>query len=349
MSSHKNNLPGVVHSTVYRYGSPCDQFYGYLALREGGDIYGYDHLNEKRWHLDAKGFAFTSETGFVTSRFQYHPISNCFFGKASGTQWPLCLIPVVSLDTGLNHDSRPPLIINSIPKSGTYFLEAAFAHAGWLPTRLHLGSFQIDDYRNLQDDEIHRTPEKCRINCPVDIFSATLPPAHMAVGHICATDMISCIRKLGIPMINCVRNLRNVIASLYRFKLDKVAPTDASDLSWRRLAEGSIFDGFITVYSSRDLIFVADMARLIIEDTDSIILRYEELILGQGYQKLGRMFADFSVLEKIGDGLVAKLNQPNPTLSNKGTSDWKSVWTPLAEDFFTKSGLFELNRSLGYE
>jgi hypothetical protein len=196
---------------------------------------------------------------------------------------------------------------------------------------------------------MHKTPEKCRINCPVDIFAATLPPSHLAVGHIDDPAMISGIRKLGIPVVHCIRNLRNVIVSLFRFKLSKVAPTDAPDSYWRKLPEASAFDGFITVYSNRDMVFIADMVRLIVQDSEAITLRYEDLIQGRICQKLGMLIHDSSVLGHIREGLLAKLGRPTPTLSGSDRSDWKSVWTPLAEDFFAKSGLLELNRSLGYE
>ena len=349
MILHETRLPKNVCSTVYRFGSPCDQFYGYLVLLEGGYIYGYEHPNEKRWHYDSEGLAFISEGGTVTSRYHYEPTTNCFIGNVSGAKWPLCLIPVVRVDIGPNFDSLPQLIINTIPKSGTYFLEAAFAHAGWLPTRLHLGSHVIDDYRNLSNGEIHRSPEKNRINCPVDIFASTLPRGHLAVGHIENLEMISRIRKLGIPIINSIRNLRDVIVSLYHFKLSKVEPTDDPDRHWRKLNGSSAFDAFITLYSSRDMLFIANMTRAIISDSEAVIIRYEDLIQGRISQRLKEMFVDQSVCDRIGAGLLAKLNHDTPTLSKTVRSDWKSIWTPTAEDFFAKTGLLELNRKLGYE
>ena len=349
MINNETRFSKVIHSTVYRYGSPCDQFYGYLVLREGGGVYGYDHPNEKQWCFNSEELAFISEIGLVTSCFKYEPTTNCFFGKAFGTQWPLCLIPILSLDAGTTSGSLPPLIINTIPKAGTYFLEAAFAYAGWLATRLHLGSHQIDDYRTSADDDMHKTPEKCRINCPVDIFAAALPLGHLAVGHVEDSKMINQVRKLGIPLIHCVRNLRNVIVSLYRFKRAKVQPIDAPDLYWRKLPESSAFDGFITVLSNRDMAFIADMARLIVQDTEAVTLRYEDLIQGRICQKVEMLTHDSSILRHIREGLLAKLGHPTSTLSGSERSDWKSVWTPFAEDFFVQSGLLELNQALGYE
>lgn len=342
------SLPESVFRTVWRFGSPCDAFYGFMNLKSNGGIYGYDHPNERSWSYESGEIRFHSASGEITSRLKYYSDSRIFLGTCEGKKWPLCLTPVISTADIPANPTLPSVVINTMPKSGTYFLEAAFVGAGWSATRVHMSAYAQDDYRGLSDDEVHRIPENSRISCPGDFFAASLAPGLLTVGHIDDMNIIAKIRAAGVPLLRCVRNLREVIVSTWRFKLRKVAPIDLQDELWRTAEYPLSFDLFISTYSKRDFEYYRSMARLLLGDKVGLLLRYEELIKGDLPADLYRepMLAPYG--EAIRAALLAKVDKDNPTFSGV-RSDWRKYWTPFAEIYFEKSGLLELNRELGYE
>ena len=83
-----------VGSTVYAFGSPCDQFYGRLVFRADGTIAGYSHPNESRWTLADGVLTFLNKDGAPTSRYTRDGGSGCWLGTASNSKWPLVLVPL---------------------------------------------------------------------------------------------------------------------------------------------------------------------------------------------------------------------------------------------------------------
>ena len=186
LSNHpsKSKFQALIVRTVWRFGSPCDAFYGFLNLKPEGVIFAYDHPNEKSWSYDSGELCFHSVSGEITSKLHYHADAGVFLGKCEGKKQPLCLMPVISTKEISGTSTLPALIVNTMPKSGTYFLEAALTRVGWFPTRIHMFSHAQDDYRGLSDGDIHRRPEHSRINCPAECFASSIASGLLAMGHI---------------------------------------------------------------------------------------------------------------------------------------------------------------------
>ncbi|WP_217245318.1 hypothetical protein [Burkholderia multivorans] len=251
---------------VYSFGSPCNGQYGHLVLRDDGTIEGYTHPNEHSWAREADELRLHAVDGSVTSRFRSCGTSGVWIGHVENKKWPLHLIPVVRLappapPTGAD-EPRTAFFVNSIPKSGTYYVEAALRSAGVASQRLHLsGRDTVHDNRDLTDAEIHVAPSNVLINCEVELVTAMLQ-GEQVVGHVEHQWIIDRMRAQGVCVLSVVRDLRNVITSLFRFKKAKVAPTDALDQFWRTLSGPGQVIGFLMQYAERDLAHIRTIAEM---------------------------------------------------------------------------------------
>lgn len=241
-------------------------------------------------------------------------------------------------------------LINTIPKAGTYFLEAVLSALGASSLRLHLsGNEIVDDYRGLSDDEIHRDPECVRVKCPIELITSLLN-GNTVVGHIEFLSVLNKAREQGNVVFNLYRNLREVLVSLYRFKLNKVKSLGGGDDFWRTLGDENRFLAFLIFYAERDIAHIKKVAETIISDKDSLCISYEDMCAGS-------LSSDIrSELEKIqigfSDAVVSQLSKlsgtQTPTYSGQ-RSEWAQYWNSDVEAFFVSSGLLDINKRLGYE
>ncbi|HEY8965532.1 MAG TPA: hypothetical protein VIM58_03755 [Candidatus Methylacidiphilales bacterium] len=349
MTASPSSFPSL-QGTVFAYGSPCDSLYGHLVLRRDGTILGTvdDDLHPAPLAWAMEGEELVLRARGVASRYRRE--GRFWSGRIEGHLWPLVLLPVLENDLPDGKAGLPPLFVQSIPKSGTYFLEKALAAVGWRPTRLHLCTGMVDDYRGLPDEQVHVNPLAVRYGCPEHLVAATLRNGQMAVGHLARSEGVEAIEALGVVVVRCVRDLRDVLASLYRFKLGKVHPVGPHDLAWRRAAEAERFDRFLHAYLEDDVRFVGGMAESLLRAAPESLVRYEELETGKlpvpWREKFEGIAPGLSGLVEA--ALAASRDSRTPTYSGK-RSQWRDHWTPQTEAFFEKTGLRELNRRLGYE
>lgn len=116
----------------------------------------------------------------------------------------LYLLPLLSLGWGAGKKNLPPVFVNSIPKSGTYFLEAAFARLGAVPLRLHFGSSSCHDYRGVPENEMHRQPDDHFLPVPAGAIAALMRPGDVAVGHVEDHVQLDAISEAGVRVLHAV-------------------------------------------------------------------------------------------------------------------------------------------------
>ena len=287
---------------------------------------------------------------FETSDFGAE--GSCWLGRSSGAKWPLALVPVLRLDRSEHSSGFPPVLLNSIPKSGTYLGEALLAQLGWRSTRLQLWSHNvIDDYRDIPDKDMHVGVEKFRVNCDCECLSSILSAGDLIVGHVDDRNDVAKFRSKGAVEIKLVRNLRDVLVSLYRFKLDKVEAHEIGEATWREIGTSDRFIAFLSYYDLKgDIGFLRQMAESLLVTTDLNLLRFEDIV----QQTLPDHFLGW--LETVEVGLAGNcasalrnvLDKMTPTFSGS-RSNWQKFWDDRAERFFEKSGFKDLNARLGYE
>lgn len=338
-------------NTIYSFGSQTGKHYGELIFEPEGGLYGLKSDSECRWIREGSELCLLNSAGNITSRFRYIT-SNIWRGHVENRGTPLYLLPLINTDPWGNNGEYgcSGFLVNSIPKSGTYFLEAALKNAGIPSLRLHLSGIDIiDDFRKLRDEEVHVNPELCRVNAPVHLVTKLLK-GRAAVGHIESLPMLDRIRQQNVCIFNLRRNLRDVLVSLYRFKYKKVKPISAKDRYWREMSEQSRFIAFLMAYSECDIAHIKAIATMMLMDTASIPIRYEQMcensIDDAVKTRLNAVKTGFA--EVLSDSFTAQYGKENPTFSGC-RSDWKEYWSEDAERYFTLSGLREINARSGYE
>jgi len=343
--------------TVYSFGSALSGQFGHLVLRPDGSIYGYQHPNEQFWELVGDELRLLAYDKRVTSRFTYAG-EGVWTGRWEGQLRPLYLIPALALPATAASDGDspasawPPLLVNTVPKSGTYFLEAALRDVGYAPLRLHLVRHDVVfDFRGLSDDQIHVDPWNQLLELPLNLVTRLLNPGEVVVGHVTSSEVLNAARGQGVCVVSVVRNLRDVFASYLSFQVQKVAATSAADRFWRTLDPKQQLAGFIARFGDNALADMRQTATISCLDRDGILVRYEELTRGViSADAQRRLSAYYSVdfVQHLTDALLGQLNTPNPTFSGK-RSKWTDIWSDELEVYFNESGFKSINAALGYE
>ncbi|WP_144240859.1 hypothetical protein [Dyella japonica] len=332
--------------TVFKYGSTMYGLYGDMVLGVDGLVRYYSHPNERRYELCDDRLLFFNEVDEVTAELTRVGEGQVFL---SGGLQRVFLLPTLVLD---EHPAPlpdyPPMLINSIPKSGTYLVEGVLRHLGVAPIGLHLGSYIYDDNRGIEEADVHRAPQSRRHSLPAGALAALMGRGECVVGHIEDSFQLAAIDKLGVAKLNCIRDLRDVLISLYRFKLSTVDPLDVEDRLWRALPESGRFLGFLLHFADRDVKHVQEVARAIAADV-GVRLKFEELLTGQLTEDTSAALAaiDGELATAFSTKLPLVLGMPTSTLSDRPSSH-EEHWSAAVQDFFEESGLAEANRMLGY-
>lgn len=328
---------------VFAFGSPTDRMYGQMVLRPGGKILGYSHSNERSWELDEAGdLLFRSENGTVSSRLRAESPS-IWLGHAEGSTCPFMLVSLLRHDAG---GDGPSIIVNSIPKSGTYFLTAALSAAGFPESGLHLsGTDTVDDNRALDASQMHEDPLAVRFLVQADL-AASITSGRCNPAHLFDPAIIDRVRSRGGHVFHVKRDLRDIVTSLYRFKMNRVKPTTPLDSAWRQLPEAQRFVAFLYHYAAADLAHVREMAFFI---AGRPAFSYEGMVRaeipGDVLDELEQVRPGFAA--EIAQGL--RVSRGSSTSTQSGArSDWHAVWSDDVQRIFEALGLQDANRALGY-
>lgn len=338
---------------VYKYGSPANNFWACLSLNQDGSIYGYNHPNEIQWFIQENKFHFLSENNEITSVFDVSAVNHTMLGHPTETLYPLCLIPILDMtDLEWTNEKSYKFFINTVPKSGTYFFEKALKEMGFKQSRLHLSPFFVDDYRLVPEADIHKYPEKVRIdNIPADIIIKALPLGNISVGHVDHADILNKIsNQPDVISLSVIRDLRDILVSLYNFKLHKVKSKSIEDDLWKKISnENDRFYAFLSFYANTDLIHIKNTFSIMINNEKSILVKYEDMEKGVLSVKASEYIDSFEVglTKKIQDSLLLNNRADSPTLSQK-RANWRSYWSDDIQDFFEKFGFSALNIQAGY-
>jgi hypothetical protein len=341
LKSGRDRLAALpVYRTVYRFGTIDAGHFGYIVLGEDGWVKYYRQANGARFRFDGAVLSFTNGAGEVTARLRYFPDANCFFADDRSRFY---LLPVLERDEPApERELGVTVVINSIPKSGTYFMEAALRHLGGVPFRVHLLAHICDDYRNTPESEMHRNSPLHRVCVPGGAVAHLLRPGDVAVGHVMDSAELDEIAGCGVRMLHCVRDLREVLVSLFRFKKARVAPVCEEDAAWRTLDDETGFLQFLNFNMTHDIPFLAQMAAVILIRSEPV-LRFEDALRGQVPADIAALLGGEPFVQAL------RVVRGKPTSTYSGSSvHYGRFWSEAAEAVFQSSGLATLNRELGY-
>lgn len=336
---------GLQH-TVYRIGSPCGDNYGYFVLRENGHVFGYDSENEKAWLCEGEELVFVSESGNISSRYRMASVEGLdqipWIGRHERRIYPMYLMPVLTYSPHENAQHLPPAVINSIPKAGTHLVEAILVELGFQPGATMFSwenlvdDFQYEDLLDLEDSEGSRGKI-----CPIDVAVGAIPNGTVILSHTTDGQWINAAEDVGVVHLHCIRNLRDVLVSLYRWKKRGTN----SDFSTED------FLNFLQADSSSDISLIRQSTQNILEFGLNQAIRYEDLVQG-----LNASSPSVDILtnalsmprEAVTAAVRRSVGKPTTTFNATRLSH-EDFWNDDIERFFIDSGLHSLNQNLGYD
>ncbi len=330
--------------TVYLLGSADTGQSAAITLSADGRVHGtkdyarYGFQDDRLYLLD--------QAGQKRARLRHHPEANGFFPDDATA---LYMVPLLTLDPPPPPVGNARLLVNTIPKSGTYLLDLVLARIGYHGLGLHLIPRECHDNRGVALDIIHRAPFSRRIFAPASAVTRIMAPGEYTVGHVASGAELTAIASTGVGIIQCQRDLREVLVSLYRFKRKSVDPVSSADRLWRHLNGPDGFLAFLCTYAEGELTDLRDFTQLM-PQLPGVLLRFEDLIAGV-IPPASRTALDH-LDEDLGEMMAAILpdclGHDSSTLTAART-DWRAHWSKAAEEFFERSGLLAANRGLGYQ
>lgn len=242
-------------------------------------------------------------------------------------------------------------IINSIPKSGTYFTGALLEQAGLRPTGYHLRNQHYWDWTRAGSlEDIIRDPFAFRSSIPL-AETHTLIGAGYTYAHLNHTA--EAIRYLtDIPALRhlfIVRDLRACLLSSMRF-VEKRQQMQSPEMPNVPVSPGR----FCEFLDATCKAFVDGAAKQIgWKDHPGVgLFRFEDLV--EAPDPVHRAESCRRLLEFCGIAVadaqgIADRAIATPTRTSSGNlSDWRSVWGPAAQEKFSAAGGPALNAALGY-
>ena len=334
-----------IHRTAFKFGSFNSSSYGEMLLAPDGRIKVYNHPNEHRFRFDGDVLEFLSVSGVVTSRVKWHGEIGAFLplDRTRHFLWPL-----LSLEPPVPVARTARIIVNTVPKAGTYLLEEVLTQLGFRSIHLHLNHNGLYDDRGVPSEELHFDPGDRFVPCPPRAVAELLAPGEFAVGHIDSKPELDAIRAAGVHVIGSIRDLREVAVSFYRFKRDKVKATRPADHVIKSLDPRAGFLAYLVQSAEDELPSFMRLTRLLREDP-CCLLRFEEITSGQLSQRSrdGLDAIEPGLAAAFVEALTAALGRPTSTFSGQLSLADEFDW-PEARQIYEAVGYLEANREAGY-
>lgn len=335
-----------LNRTAFVFGSLIQGHYGPMVLSSSGAVRVYKNTSEDSYRMTDDVLEFYSSTGAITSRLRWHETAATFLPADRLGHY---LLPLVSLDPPAPSQRNARIILNTVPKSGTYLMEAALQRLGYRNLGLHVFSEGVHDNRGVPPSEIHFDPDSRFIPCPARVMAELMAPGEFVVGHIDSPSELNAIREAGVSVIGTIRDLRAVAVSNFRFRRAKVKSGLAADILLQGLDTRTAFLLYLAQAGEIDLPSLMHMTRVIHGDA-CCLLRFEELVAGRLSERAR------AGLDAIEPGLAAELEAVLPHTVGKPTSTFSGALSsvedfawPEVEAFYEAIGYLEANREAGYE
>jgi hypothetical protein len=245
------------------------------------------------------------------------------------------------------------IIICSIPKAGTYLVDRLLELLGCVPSRLHLSSTYLTDYRFATLREARERYERLITAVPLDRAVALHLPGQFSVGHLeCNTwtrRVLADVKKVFV-----YRDLRDGLVSFLRF-LAATGRGGETTKRWKDLPAGP--EQMLRFLDANGQVYF-DMALPMLdwlEQPDVFFVRFETLYgdIGEEAQQelIYRLHAFLSL-----SGTLSDLSALRNSLFGAPTMTWSGeraarepYWNEAVEQRFVQFGGREANRRLGYE
>jgi hypothetical protein len=346
-----------INDTVFAFCTPHNVqrggggHFGYLVLKSDHTVYGYKHDNEHTWKFNEQNkLCFISKKNEVTSQFDYIDEHNCYIGRIKDYKESIYLLPALSCpENNTPRVREPSIFVNTVPKSGTYLLELALKKTGYRSSNIMLiGSNIVSDLRGILEADFFKNPQKTTLHIPCEV---TLPifNKNVITGHIEYENILKRMRSNNVHVVTLVRDLRNVLLSLYKFKKN-VFHLNVIEKKWTTYTGNEIFKKFIEFYYDKDLEHIHNIVNTTLLDENKVLMHYENCIKGYIPHEINSKLNNWgkNLGECLSENLIKACDAKTATLTS-ARSNWSTEWNDTFEEYYQNSGMVKLNKLLGYD
>jgi hypothetical protein len=272
---------------------------------------------------------------------------NAFSGQGIPVFLDDWLMPRLVLEHG---NASHPVVICSIPKSGTYFFAALLEALGFVSCRVHIADGCFVDSRFSAIADVRARPERSTYDIPSYRIYPLVLPGQFLVGHLaCTAANVSLLSRFRV--LFSYRNLRDSMVSYMRYVTNNWLTT-REPAEWACLADGpEKMEKFLNThdYYLRMCAAIAGWKRR----PDVLSCCYEEFMGDYGgevqQERLTELLCFLGLpprddLERVLQSVIGR-----ETLTSSGRrTDARAYWSESVERHFHEHGGVKLNRRLGY-
>jgi hypothetical protein len=273
---------------------------------------------------------------------------------AAGLPLPVYLTDDLRPAAQLAHGASPHrIVVCSIPKAGTYLVDRLLELLGCVPSRLHLLSSVLTDYRFATMREARENWQRLLFDVSLDRAVELMLPGQFSVGHLECSDhvrrVLSSVKKLFV-----FRDLRDGVVSFLRF-LASTGRGGEATRAWKDLPPGT--DQMLRFLDAAGQDYFNMTLPMIdwFDQPDVFFISFETLYGDSGAEEqrslIGRLH---SFLDLPGD--VPDIDTLRGSLIGAPTMTWSggrvsrdAYWNDEVERRFEAFGGVEASRRLGYE
>jgi hypothetical protein len=243
------------------------------------------------------------------------------------------------------------ILVNTIPKSGTYLLAAILERFGVVNTNVHLSSEVFWDFRQADLEDIIRAPNQFRVPAPLNMTEGLVQEGQFAVGHVEHSAANEAALKKFVQLF-CIRDLKAVLVSHMRYILNQHCARGENAPSWKKGSGPELFLHYLRGPGKRYA-----QARIFpmvgwLTSPDINFIRFESVVGDNGEAEQ----------RQIAETIVSKLEAPRhnavgilrecigmQTRTYTGRrSNYADFWSDEAELEFRECELAAMNADLGY-
>lgn len=296
--------------SVFLFGAVGHGPYGFMTFAEDGRVTTYENANESHYRLEAGRLSFLDGQGRETSSLVALPDQPLVFRPhGQGNHY---LEPVLTLDAPpQDMPELPPVLVNTLPKSGTYMMAQALKDVGYAQVDLHLSARFLHDNRGIAPEDIHWQPQQRSVAVPARAAAALLRPGEFMVAHIDEAEELRRIERMDLELLNVVRCPYRQILSMMKFRLKKVKPSER-DLIWQGMAGADRVKAFVI---SHPVEYWLEVSRMLTAEFPC--LRYEDLRAGV----ITEGAASARLTPLLAAGLKTAIGKRTPTLMQQSPQE----------------------------
>ncbi len=243
------------------------------------------------------------------------------------------------------------VLLNTIPKSGTYMVARLLEELGLANTHIHFVNEGYYDFRDEAMEAIVADPDRFYEPAALGPMLDCVLPGQFAVAHI--------EYRADLPALDdfahlfCIRDIRDALISQMRF-VSRIQTQSEATRSWSGIEDERLrFAEFLRCVG-RDFVNYARGFLPWLENARVVVCRFETLSGDHGVDEQRELLG--AIAETVGSGpigdplqlFLTRVHQQSTRTFSGSRSSRDRYFSPRAEELCAECGVGELNAALGY-